>query len=73
MQRELLRGSLKLRACPACPRRGMTDAAGNGHEQRGRRYRMIMQADQVRPRSAVPVTPTALSARPRRSGQKQAY
>jgi hypothetical protein len=35
MRRVLLRGSRKLEPCPAYLRRGMTDAAGYGHEQRG--------------------------------------
>jgi mRNA interferase MazF len=35
-----------------------------GHEQRGRRYGVIVQADELLPRSVVLVAPTSLSARP---------
>jgi mRNA interferase MazF len=35
-----------------------------GHEQRGRRYGVIVQADELLPRSVVIVAPTSLSARP---------
>jgi mRNA interferase MazF len=37
---------------------------GTGHEQRGRRYGVIVQADELLPRSVVLVAPTSLSARP---------
>ncbi len=36
---------------------------GTGHEQRGRRYGVIVQADEFLPRSVVLVAPTSLSAR----------
>ena len=35
-----------------------------GHEQRGRRYGVIVQAGELLPRSVVLVAPTSLSARP---------
>jgi mRNA interferase MazF len=37
---------------------------GSGHEQRGRRCRVIVQAGELLPRSVVLVAPTSLSARP---------
>lgn len=37
---------------------------GTGREQRGRRYGVIVQADELLPRSVVLVAPTSLSARP---------
>jgi mRNA interferase MazF len=37
---------------------------GTGHEQRGRRYGVIVQADELLPRSVVLVAPTSRSARP---------
>lgn len=37
---------------------------GVGHEQRGRRYGVVVQADELLPRSVVLVAPTSLSARP---------
>lgn len=37
---------------------------GEGHEQRGRRYGVIVQADELLPRSVILVAPTSLSARP---------
>jgi mRNA interferase MazF len=37
---------------------------GVGHEQHGRRYGVIVQADELLPRSVVLVAPTSLSARP---------
>lgn len=37
---------------------------GAGHEQRGRRYGVIVQADEFLPRSVVLVAPTSTSARP---------
>jgi mRNA interferase MazF len=37
---------------------------GTGHEQRGRRYGVIVQANELLPRSVVLVAPTSLSARP---------
>jgi mRNA interferase MazF len=37
---------------------------GIGHEQRGRRYGVIVQANELLPRSVVLVAPTSLSARP---------
>ena len=38
--------------------------AGQGHEQRGRRFAVIVQANELLPRSVVLVAPTSLSARP---------
>ena len=37
---------------------------GTGHEQRGRRYGVIVQANELLPRSVVLVAPTSLRARP---------
>lgn len=37
---------------------------GQGHEQRGRRFGVIVQANELLPRSAVLVAPTSRSARP---------
>ena len=37
---------------------------GTGHEQRGRRYGVIVQAGELLPRSAILVAPTSLSAKP---------
>ncbi len=37
---------------------------GSGHEQQGRRYGVIVQANELLPRSAVLVAPTSMSARP---------
>jgi mRNA interferase MazF len=37
---------------------------GRGHEQRGRRYGVVVQADLLLPRSVVVVAPTSRSARP---------
>jgi mRNA interferase MazF len=37
---------------------------GRGHEQRGKRYGVVVQADALLPRSVVIVAPTSLSARP---------
>jgi len=37
---------------------------GTGHEQHGRRYGVIVQANELLPRSVVLVAPTSLSARP---------
>jgi mRNA interferase MazF len=37
---------------------------GTGHEQQGRRYGVIVQADEFLPRSAVLVAPTSRSAKP---------
>lgn len=37
---------------------------GRGHEQRGKRYGVVVQADELLPRSVVLVAPTSLSARP---------
>ena len=36
---------------------------GTGHEQQGRRYAVIVQANELLPRSVVLVAPTSLSAR----------
>lgn len=36
---------------------------GTGHEQRGERYGLVVQADALLPRSAVLVAPTSTSAR----------
>jgi mRNA interferase MazF len=38
-------------------------ARGTGHEQQGRRYGVIVQANELLPRSVVLVAPTSLSAR----------
>ena len=35
-----------------------------GHEQRGKRYGVVVQADELLPRSVVVVAPTSRSARP---------
>lgn len=37
---------------------------GRGHEQRGRRYGVVVQADELLPRSVILVAPTSRSARP---------
>lgn len=37
---------------------------GRGHEQRGRTYGVVLQADEFLPRSVVIVAPTSQSARP---------
>jgi mRNA interferase MazF len=37
---------------------------GIGHEQQGERYGVIVQADELLPRSVVIVAPTSLSAKP---------
>lgn len=37
---------------------------GTGHEQRGRRYGVVVQADEFLPRSVVVIAPTSRSARP---------
>ena len=37
---------------------------GTGHEQRGRRFGVIVQADELLPRSVVLVAPTSRSAKP---------
>ena len=37
---------------------------GTGHEQQGERYGVIVQADELLPRSVVIVAPTSRSARP---------
>jgi mRNA interferase MazF len=37
---------------------------GVGHEQRGRRFGVIVQADALLPRSVVQIAPTSTSARP---------
>ena len=37
---------------------------GRGHEQRGKRYGVVVQADALLPRSVVIIAPTSLSARP---------
>lgn len=37
---------------------------GTGHEQRGRRYGVVVQADEFLPRSVILVAPTSVSARP---------
>lgn len=37
---------------------------GTGHEQRGKRFGVIVQADEMLPRSVVLVAPTSQSARP---------
>ena len=35
-----------------------------GHEQKGRRFGVVVQANELLPRSVVPVAPTSRSARP---------
>lgn len=37
---------------------------GRGHEQQGRRYGVVVQADEFLPRSVILVAPTSRSARP---------
>ncbi|MGN6679540.1 MAG: type II toxin-antitoxin system PemK/MazF family toxin [Streptosporangiaceae bacterium] len=37
---------------------------GSGHEQQGRRYGVIVQANELLPRSVILVAPTSRSARP---------
>jgi mRNA interferase MazF len=37
---------------------------GHGHEQRGRRFGVIVQAEELLPRSVILVAPTSKSARP---------
>lgn len=37
---------------------------GRGHEQRGKRFGVIVQADEMLPRSVILVAPTSRSARP---------
>lgn len=37
---------------------------GRGHEQQGKRYGLVVQADELLPRSVVLVAPTSRSARP---------
>jgi mRNA interferase MazF len=37
---------------------------GTGHKQRGRRYGVIVQANELLPRSVILVAPTSLSAKP---------
>lgn len=37
---------------------------GRGHEQQGRRFGVVVQADELLPRSVVLVAPTSQSARP---------
>lgn len=37
--------------------------SGRGHEQRGRRFGVVVQANELLPRSVVVVAPTSLSAR----------
>jgi mRNA interferase MazF len=39
-------------------------ARGTGHEQQGRRYGVVVQANELLPRSVVLVAPTSHSARP---------
>ena len=38
--------------------------AGTGHEQRGRRFGVVVQSDSLLPRSVVLVAPTSTAARP---------
>lgn len=38
-------------------------SGGRGHEQRGRRFGVVVQANELLPRSVVLVAPTSLSAR----------
>jgi mRNA interferase MazF len=37
---------------------------GHGHEQQGRRFGVVVQADELLPRSVVLIAPTSRSARP---------
>ena len=37
---------------------------GTGHEQRGRRYGVVVQANEFLPRSVILIAPTSLSAKP---------
>lgn len=37
---------------------------GRGHEQKGRRFGVVVQADELLPRSVILVAPTSKSARP---------
>jgi mRNA interferase MazF len=37
---------------------------GRGHEQKGRRFGVVVQADELLPRSVILVAPTSTSARP---------
>ncbi|MGZ4104510.1 MAG: type II toxin-antitoxin system PemK/MazF family toxin [Actinomycetota bacterium] len=37
---------------------------GTGHEQRGKRFGVVVQADELLPRSVVLIAPTSRSARP---------
>ncbi|MDQ3659700.1 MAG: type II toxin-antitoxin system PemK/MazF family toxin [Actinomycetota bacterium] len=37
---------------------------GSGHEQRGRRFGVVLQADEFLPRSVVVIAPTSRGARP---------
>ena len=39
-------------------------ARGRGHEQRGKRYGVVVQSDALLPRSVILVAPTSRSARP---------
>src|SRR5450755_145405 len=61
------RCSRSLTSWRACVLRGdiheFRPPRGTGHEQRGRRYGVIVQADELLPRSVVLVAPTSLSAR----------
>lgn len=42
----------------------LTPPRGSGHEQRGERFGVVVQADALLPRSVVVVAPTSRSARP---------
>ncbi len=43
---------------------GLRLPKGVGHEQQGRRYGILIQADELLPRSVVLIAPTSRSARP---------
>ncbi len=62
------RCSTSLLSWRACVLRGdiyaFRPSRGTGHEQQGRRYAVIVQANEMLPRSVVLVAPTSHSARP---------
>ncbi|MDQ3738922.1 MAG: type II toxin-antitoxin system PemK/MazF family toxin [Actinomycetota bacterium] len=43
---------------------GLRLRRGDGHEQRGRRFGVVVQSDALLPRSVVLIAPTSTSARP---------
>ena len=46
---------------------------GTGHEQRGNRYGVLVQANELLPRSVVLMAPTSLSARPASTVPRSKY